>query len=67
MVEANTHFAFLFLGSDGEIRFKRRHSSGKAGTLRYQHGDVIGLKAGEEAIEVILKPDGFGFGKSCRG
>ena len=58
------YFAFLFLGSDGEIRFKRHGVSGKTGDLKYQHGDVIGIKAGEFPIEVSIKPDGFGFGES---
>jgi hypothetical protein len=66
IVPPGEHMGFLFLGSDGEIRFKTISPlSGmrKYGSLKYQHGDAVGIKAGEWGVEVLLKPDGFGFGQ----
>ena len=37
----------------------------KGGELKVQHGDVIGIRGAETdggTLEIVLKPEGFGFG-----
>ncbi len=34
----------------------------KQGELTIQHGDVVGVRTGSEAIELLPTLDGFGFG-----
>ena len=36
---------------------------GKQGSITIQHGDVVGVRSGAEPMDVVLKLDGFGFGK----
>ncbi|WRT66916.1 uncharacterized protein IL334_003881 [Kwoniella shivajii] len=61
VVESHAYMALLFLGSDGTIRVKPYSGKGKQGEITVQHGDVIGIKGGEEGIEVSMKMDNFGF------
>ncbi|WWD15727.1 hypothetical protein CI109_100149 [Kwoniella shandongensis] len=61
VVEPRSYIAFLCLGSDGSMRFRSAETRVKQGELTVQHGDVVGLKTGEEAVEVLPKLDGFGF------
>lgn len=68
VLQPGEYLGLLFLGSDGEIRFKAASSTNKRfGALKYQHGDVIGVKAGVHPIEIVLKPEDFGFGTSLTG
>ncbi|ORY25750.1 hypothetical protein BCR39DRAFT_543219 [Naematelia encephala] len=67
-IEANSYCAFLFLGSDGLVKFRRRTEDddvvkvGKQAELTVQHGDVVAVKTGRDAgMEVVLKCEGFGF------
>lgn len=62
MIEPFSYYAFLFLGSDGMVRFKLSYTKNKLNEITVQHGDVIGFKAGDQPIEVILRTDTFGFG-----
>ncbi|WWC85264.1 uncharacterized protein L201_000126 [Kwoniella dendrophila CBS 6074] len=61
VVEPNTYMSVLFLGSDGDIRMRNIGGRGKSGELTFQHGDVVGFKAGSESIEATLRMDNFGF------
>ncbi|WVF72399.1 hypothetical protein IAT40_007214 [Kwoniella sp. CBS 6097] len=58
-VDPNSCVALLLLGSDQVVRI--RSDLTKQGELTAQHGDVIGVKASHEPIEVGLKPEGFAF------
>jgi hypothetical protein len=64
LIEPYSCYAFLCLGSDGEIKLRRQNAAGvraKYGSLNLQHGDVVGIRSGTAPIEVVLKLDGFGF------
>jgi len=65
VVPANSYIAFLYLGSDGSMRFRQTtHTSvtrTKQGGITIQHGDVVGVKSGPYPIEILPKLDGFGF------
>ncbi|KAK4687126.1 hypothetical protein P7C73_g2983, partial [Tremellales sp. Uapishka_1] len=62
-LEPHAHLVLLFLGSDGELRLRNTpgHQRVKLGGVTAQHGDVIGVKSGPRAIELLPKLDGFGF------
>jgi hypothetical protein len=54
----------LFIGSDQEVRV--RQVGRKGGDMKVQHGDVVGIRgaeADEGVLEVVLKPEAFGFGE----
>jgi hypothetical protein len=58
--------AFVYLGSDGVIKFRRPAGTGervKQGQIFVQAGDVVGVQTGADGLDVIAHQDGFGFGK----
>ena len=61
-IGADEYFAFLFLGSDGEVKVKQLGQKG--GEMKVQHGDVVGVKAGESVLEVVFRFEGLAFGAS---
>ena len=59
-----SYSALLFLGSDGSVKIRpssSNRSKASQGELSAYHGDVIGIKVGTEALDVLPKMDGFGF------
>ena len=62
-VQKTDHLVLTCLGSECTVKI-RRSGKGKAAEVIMQHGDVLGVQAKEEDIELQLKPDGFGFGRS---
>lgn len=60
--------AFMYLGSDGVIKFRRPAGSGgervKQGQITVQTGDLVGVQTGADGLDVIAHQDGFGFRES---
>lgn len=59
-MQKSDYLGLTCLGSECTIKI-RRSCKGKAAELIMQHGDVLGVQAEKEDIELQLRPDGFGF------
>lgn len=75
MLEPFTYTTLLVLGPDAEIRLRAtsrpapRTSGPNAkkqplSKLAMQHGDVLGIRAGDDPLEITVSLESFGFRES---
>lgn len=53
----------MFLGSDCIVRFRPANTRTKPGDITVQHGDLIGVQAGNEPTDLSLKTGSFGISR----